>query len=111
MPIPVQMAVRAVGDQIHTVQVVTLRQCLDFHQLATARARDVPYIPATTFCGCSFLSEGDDRILWLDILTDDECRILKWHPARKLGGVIHCFYGSREIAEQYLKLGYHFGIV
>ena len=37
-------------------------------------------------------------------------RILKWHPARKLGGVIHCFYGSREIAEQYLKLGYHFGI-
>jgi TatD DNase family protein len=27
-----------------------------------------------------------------------------------LGGVIHCFYGSREIAEQYLKLGYHFGI-
>ena len=69
------MAVWAVGDQIHTVQVVTLRQCLDFHQLATARARDVPYIPATTFCGCSFLSEGDDRILWLDILTDDECRI------------------------------------
>ena len=27
-----------------------------------------------------------------------------------LRGVIHCFYGSREIAEQYLKLGYHFGI-
>jgi TatD DNase family protein len=37
-------------------------------------------------------------------------RILKRHPARKLGGVIHCFYGSWEIAEQYLKLGYHFGI-
>ena len=36
--------------------------------------------------------------------------MLKWHPARKLGGVIHCFYGSKEIAEQYLKLGYHFGI-
>ena len=27
-----------------------------------------------------------------------------------LGGVIHCFYGSKEIAEQYLKLGYHIGI-
>lgn len=40
----------------------------------------------------------------------DVLRILKWHPARKLGGMIHCFYGSREIAEQYLKLGYHFGI-
>ena len=40
----------------------------------------------------------------------DALRILRWHPARKLGGVIHCFYGSREIAEQYLKLGYHFGI-
>ena len=37
-------------------------------------------------------------------------RILRWHPARKLGGVIHCFYGSKEIAEQYLKLGYHIGI-
>ena len=37
-------------------------------------------------------------------------RILRTHPARKLGGVIHCFYGSKEIAEQYLKLGYHIGI-
>ena len=41
---------------------------------------------------------------------EDALRILKFHPARKLGGVIHCFYGSKEIAEQYLKLGYHFGI-
>ena len=41
---------------------------------------------------------------------EDALRILKWHPARKLGGVIHCFYGSKEIAEQYLNLGYHFGI-
>ena len=40
----------------------------------------------------------------------DALRILRWHPARKLGGVIHCFYGSWEIAEQYLKLGYYFGI-
>ena len=41
---------------------------------------------------------------------EDALRILKMHPARKLGGVIHCFYGSKEIAEQYLKLGYHIGI-
>ena len=41
---------------------------------------------------------------------EDALRILKWHPARKLGGVIHCFYGSKEIADQYLKLGYHNGI-
>ena len=41
---------------------------------------------------------------------EDALRILRWHPARRLGGVIHCFYGSREIAQQYLKLGYHFGI-
>jgi TatD DNase family protein len=40
----------------------------------------------------------------------DALRILKWHPARKLGGVIHCFYGSKEIVQQYLKLGYHIGI-
>ena len=41
---------------------------------------------------------------------EDALRILKLHPARKLGGVIHCFYGSKEIADQYLKLGYHVGI-
>ena len=41
---------------------------------------------------------------------EDALRILRWHPARKLGGVIHCFYGSKEVAEQYLKLGYHIGI-
>lgn len=41
---------------------------------------------------------------------EDALRILRWHPARKLGGEIHCFYGSKEIAEQYLKLGYHIGI-
>lgn len=41
---------------------------------------------------------------------EDALRILRWHPARKLGGVIHCFYGSWEIAQQYLKLGYHIGI-
>ena len=41
---------------------------------------------------------------------EDALRILKWHPARNLGGVIHYFYGSKEIAEQYLKLGYHIGI-
>ena len=40
----------------------------------------------------------------------DALRILRMHPARKLGGVIHCFYGAKEIAEQYLKLGYHIGI-
>jgi TatD DNase family protein len=41
---------------------------------------------------------------------EDALRILRMHPARKLGGVIHCFYGSKEIAERYLKLGYHIGI-
>lgn len=41
---------------------------------------------------------------------EDALRRLSMHPARKLGGVIHCFYGSWEIAEQYLELGYHIGI-
>ncbi len=41
---------------------------------------------------------------------EDALRILRWHPARKLGGVIHCFYGSKELAQQYLDLGYHIGI-
>ena len=36
--------------------------------------------------------------------------ILKHHPARTLGGVIHCFYGDTALAKQYLDLGYHIGI-
>ncbi len=41
---------------------------------------------------------------------EDALRILKLHPAHKLGGVIHCFYGSKELTQQYLDLGYHVGI-
>lgn len=41
---------------------------------------------------------------------EDALRILKWHPARKLGGVIHCFNGTWETAQKYLELGYHIGI-
>ena len=39
-------------------------------------------------------------ILHIRDAHEDALRILKCHPARKLGGVIHCFYGSKEIAEQ-----------
>ena len=40
----------------------------------------------------------------------DVLRILKRHPARKLGGVIHCFTGTRQDAESYVALGLHIGI-
>lgn len=40
----------------------------------------------------------------------DALRILKRHPVRKMGGVVHCFNGSWETAQEYLKLGYHIGI-
>ncbi len=40
----------------------------------------------------------------------DALRILKWHPARKLGGVVHCFNGDWTLAQQYLQLGYYVGI-
>ena len=40
----------------------------------------------------------------------DALRILKRHPARKLGGVIHCFTGTRQDAESYVALGLHIGI-
>jgi len=40
----------------------------------------------------------------------DAQRILKRHPARRLGGVVHCFNADWEIARQYLALGYHIGI-
>ena len=41
---------------------------------------------------------------------EDALRILRWHPARKLGGAIHCFYADWATAKQYLDLGYHIGI-
>lgn len=41
---------------------------------------------------------------------EDALRILRRHPARNLGGVIHCFNGTWETAQKYLELGYHIGI-
>lgn len=40
----------------------------------------------------------------------DALRILKLHPARKPGGVIHCFNRDWETARAYLALGYHVGL-
>ena len=40
----------------------------------------------------------------------DALRILRLHPARKLGGVVHCFNFRGDVAQQYLRLGYHIGI-
>ena len=40
----------------------------------------------------------------------DALAILRWHPARKLGGVVHCFNGDRDTAMCYVNLGYHIGI-
>lgn len=39
-------------------------------------------------------------ILRVQDAHEDALRILRWHPARKLSGMIDCFYGSKEIAEQ-----------
>ena len=70
-----------------------LKQQLWFlYQLDLARKRKLPVI------------------LHIRDAHEDALRILRRHPARRLGGVVHCFYGSREIAEQYLALGYHLGI-
>lgn len=49
-------------------------------------------------------------ILHIRDAHDDALRILKAHPARHLGGVVHCFTGDWETAAEYLKLGYHIGI-
>ncbi len=41
--------------------------------------------------------------------TEDTLEIMKEH-GRELGGVIHCFSGSAEIAKEYVKMGYYLGI-
>ena len=40
----------------------------------------------------------------------DALRVLKHHPAKSLGGVVHCYTGGWETARQYLHLDYHIGI-
>lgn len=40
----------------------------------------------------------------------DALRILRHHPANKLGGVVHCYTADWKTAREYLKLGYHIGI-
>ena len=63
-----------------------------FYQLGLARKRKKPVIYHV-------------RDAHSDVLG-----ILKRHPARKLGGVIHCFTGTRQDAERYVALGLHIGI-
>ena len=41
--------------------------------------------------------------------TEDTLNIMKEH-AKGLNGIIHCFSGSREIAEEYVKLGFLIGV-
>lgn len=40
----------------------------------------------------------------------DTLDILKSHNAKNLGGVIHCFSYTKEIAEEYLNMDFYFGI-
>ena len=40
----------------------------------------------------------------------DAIRILRLHPARKNGGVVHCFNRGWQEARQYLEMGFHIGI-
>ena len=41
--------------------------------------------------------------------TEDTLNIMKEH-AKGLNGIIHCFSGSREIAEEYVKMGFLIGV-
>jgi len=42
--------------------------------------------------------------------TQDTLEIIKCNHAGTTGGVIHCFSGSREIAVEYIKMGYYIGV-
>ena len=41
--------------------------------------------------------------------AEDTFQIMKKH-GKGLKGIIHCFSGSRELAEEYVKLGFHIGV-
>lgn len=40
----------------------------------------------------------------------DTMDIMKAHHAEEIGGVIHCFSYSREIAQEYIKMGFYIGV-
>lgn len=42
--------------------------------------------------------------------AEDTLRLLKEEHAEEIGGIIHCYSYSVEIMEEYLKLGFYFGI-
>jgi len=93
-----------------TPGVIAIGECgLDYHYKREEQHRVKQHIWFIYQLGLAWRLKKP-VILHVRDAHEDALRILRFHPARKLGGVIHCFYGSWEIAEQYLKLGYHFGI-
>ena len=42
--------------------------------------------------------------------TEDTLRMIKETDAKSVGGVIHCFSGSKEIAAEYVKMGFFIGV-
>ncbi len=74
-------------------QTLKLRQEYWFHRLLTlARERDLPLIIHTR--------EAHERTL----------QLLQEHELRKMPGVIHCFRGDTETAQEYLRLGFYLGL-
>ena len=91
-------------------KIIAIGECgLDYHYKREEQHRFVQHIWFIYHLNLAWKLKKP-VILHVRDAHEDALRILKHHPAKKLGGVIHCFYGSKVIAEQYLKLGYHFGI-
>ncbi len=42
--------------------------------------------------------------------TEETLRIIRETNASQVGGVIHCFSGSKEVAAEYVKLGFYIGV-
>lgn len=91
-------------------KIIAIGECgLDYHYKREEQHRFVQHIWFIYHLNLAWKLKKP-VILHVRDVHEDALRILKHHPAKKLGGVIHCFYGSKVIAEQYLKLGYHFSI-
>ena len=97
-------------EYARNTKVIAIGECgLDYHYKREEQHRFIQHIWFIYQLNLAWKVKKP-VILHIRDAHEDALRILKHHPARKLGGVVHCFYGSREIAEQYLNLGYHFGI-
>ena len=94
--------------------IVTVGASMQTSENALALAHQYPAVYAAVGVHPDEVGElNDDALARLEEMcrdaSEDTFRIIKEH-ASDLTGIIHCFSGSKELAAEYVKLGYYIGV-